>query len=100
MSEHIVPRKVYFAIFGALLVLTAVTVLVSWVDLGPFNLAVALLIAGTKAALVGLYFMHVRYSSPLTKLIVLASLFWLVIMIGITASDYISRHWLPVPQGW
>ena len=78
MSEHIVSRKVYFAIFGALMVGTAATVMVAFIDLGgQFNTIVALTVAVIKATLVVLYFMHVRYSSRLTWVIVGSGLFWL-----------------------
>ena len=70
MSEHVVSRKVYFLIFGALMVLTAITVWVANLDLGRWNAIVALSIAVLKATLVVLYFMHVRYSSKLTWMFV------------------------------
>ncbi|MEP6706812.1 MAG: cytochrome C oxidase subunit IV family protein [Pyrinomonadaceae bacterium] len=96
MSEHIVSRKVYFAIFGALMVGTAATVMVAFVDLGgQFNTVAALTIAVIKATLVVLYFMHVRYSSRLTWVIVGSGLFWLGIMFALTLSDYLTRGWLP-----
>ena len=91
MSEHIVSRKVYFLIFGALMVFTAITVIVAKLDLGPFNTVVALTIAVCKALLVILYFMHVRYSSRLTRVVVVAGFFWLGIMIVLTLSDYWTR---------
>jgi len=75
------------------MILTAVTVVVARYDLGPLNTILALSIAVTKAALVILYFMHVRYSPSLTKLVVAGSFFWLFIMLSITMSDYVSRGW-------
>ena len=93
MSVHVVPLKVYFAVFASLMILTAVTVAVAYYDLGPLNTIVALSIAVTKAALVILYFMHVRYSPSLTKLVVAGSFLWLFIMLSITMSDYVSRAW-------
>ena len=65
MSNHVVPLRVYFSVFGALMVLTAITVAVAFFDLGVLNNVVALGIAGLKATLVILYFMHVRYSGRL-----------------------------------
>ncbi|MEA2174448.1 MAG: cytochrome c oxidase subunit [Blastocatellia bacterium] len=92
MSEHIVSRSVYFVIFGALLVGTVLTVVMAKVDLGSnFNTIVALTIAVVKATLVVLYFMHVRYSSRLTWVIVASGIFWLGILFVLTASDYGSR---------
>ena len=92
--EHIVPKKVYFAIFLALIVLTAVTVTVSFYDLGRLNAVVAMTIAVFKATLVILYFMHLRYSSKLTQVAVGAGVSWLIMMIALTLSDYLTRKWL------
>jgi len=93
-------KKAYFAIFGALMLLTLTTVEAARFDMGALNVVVALTIAVVKALLVVLYFMHVRHSSGLTKITVAAGLLWLVILIGLTLSDYWSRAWLPVPQAW
>jgi cytochrome c oxidase subunit 4 len=100
MQHEVVSKKVYFAIFGALMVFTATTVLVTFFELGRLNLIIALAIAFTKATLVVFFFMHVRQSSPLTKLFVVAGLFWFAILIALTFSDYLSRQWLPPPQAW
>jgi len=93
VSVHVVPLRVYFVIFTSLMILTAVTVAVAYLDLGPLNTILALSIAVTKAALVILYFMHVRYSPSLTKLVVAGSFLWLFILLSITMSDYLSRGW-------
>ena len=77
--------------------LTGLTVWVAYLDLGFLNVAVALGIAVTKAALVILYFMHVRYSSRLTWVVVSSGFFWLGILIVLGLSDYLSRGWLPQP---
>jgi cytochrome c oxidase subunit 4 len=100
MSEHIVSKKVYYVIFGALMVLTALTVWVANIDLGSekLNTVVALAIAVTKAMLVVLYFMHVRYSSRLTWVVVAGGFLWLLIMVGLTMSDYLSRGMLTYPR--
>jgi cytochrome c oxidase subunit IV len=91
MSEHIVSKTIYFLIFGALMVLTVVTYLVALVDLGRLNVVVALAVAVTKAVLVVLFFMHVRYSTRLTKIVVIAGFFWLAILIVLTLADYFTR---------
>ena len=97
MSEHIVSRRIYFAIFGVLMVFTGVTVWVANFDLpGPLNAIVALSIAVFKATLVVLYFMHVRYSSKLTWVFVCAGLIWLLILFAFTLSDYLTRGWVPI----
>jgi cytochrome c oxidase subunit 4 len=94
MSEHITPLRVYFLIFGALLVFTGLTVFVAFRDLGPLNDFIALLIAGVKASLVVLWFMHVRHSTRLSKIVVVAGFFWLAILIALTLSDYLTRGFL------
>jgi len=94
MSEHIVPRRIYVAVFLVLLCLTAITVAASRIDLGPMNAVVALTIAVTKAVLVVLFFMHLKYSSRLTWLVLGSGIVWLAILIGITLCDYRSREWL------
>lgn len=91
MSEHIVQPKLYYQIFGALMVLTALTVGVAFINFGPLNDVVAMGIAVTKAVLVILYFMHVRYSTKLVWVIVVAGFFWLGIMFVLTSADYLSR---------
>jgi cytochrome c oxidase subunit 4 len=97
MAGRIVPTRVYYAIFAVLMALTLVTVVVARLDLGFLNVAVALTIAVTKATLVILYFMHVRYSSRLTWVVVASGFFWLGILVTLGLSDYLSRGWLPAP---
>jgi len=97
MSLHIVPKRIYVLIFALLLTLTLVTVEVAFIDLGRGNTIMALTIAVVKAALVMLYFMHVRYSPKLTGLVIFSGFLWLLFLIGITMSDYLSRGWLPFP---
>jgi cytochrome c oxidase subunit 4 len=100
LSNHVIPRKVYYAIFAALMVLTAITVGIATVDLGALNTAIAMAVAVTKATLVVLYFMHVRYSSQLTKIFVASGFIWLIILLVLTMSDFWSREWIPSPPGW
>lgn len=98
MSEHIVSPKVYGTIFGALMVCTLLTVGAAKLDLNQYfsglNIIVALVIATFKAALVVLFFMHGRYSPRRTQMVIICSVFWLMIMLSMTMSDYISRAWL------
>ena len=105
MTHHIVSTRMYFGVFAALLVLTALTVVASLYDLGGgrlhyANAIVAFTIALSKATLVVLYFMHVRYSSRLTWVFLGAGVFWLLILIGLTLSDVLTRGWLPNPGPW
>src|SRR5258708_19003031 len=86
--------KMYFAVFFALLVGTGLTVFAATLDLGRFNAAVALGIATIKATLVALFFMHVwQASEKLTKLVVIGALFFLLLLLGLTMSDYATRPW-------
>jgi cytochrome c oxidase subunit IV len=92
LSHHVVTVKTYLLVFSALLVLTAITVAVAFQHLGdPWNDVVALAIAVTKATLVVLFFMHVKWSSPMVKLSVVTAVVFLVLLLGITWSDYWAR---------
>jgi len=98
MSEHVVPVRIYLLVFAALTVLTITTYFAATIDMEtalgthlPLNSLVALTIAVTKAVLVILFFMHVKYSSRMTKVVVIAGFFWLGIMLTITMSDYFFR---------
>ncbi len=95
-ASHVVPVRIYLMVFFALLVLTATTVGVAFVDLGILNNVVALGIAALKATLVILFFMHVRYSTRLTALVVVSGVLWLGIFVGLTLVDYATRGWLGV----
>jgi cytochrome c oxidase subunit 4 len=97
MAGHISPLRTYYAIFGSLMVLTAITVGVAFINLGPFNFPVAIGIAILKATLVVLFFMHVKFSSRLTKLFIATGFFFLLILFTLTLSDYVSRGWLTAP---
>ena len=88
MMQLIVPRHVYYWVYGALLALTLLTVGVAFLDLGPLNLILALGIAISKALLVMLFFMHAG-----------AGVIWLAHLLIFTLSDYLTRSWLPV-GGW
>jgi len=96
-SVHVSPLSTYITIFGALMVLTAVTVGVAFINLGSLNPLVALGIACIKATLVILFFMHVKYSSRLTKLTVVLSLFFVVILFAETLMDYATRGMPSLP---
>jgi cytochrome c oxidase subunit IV len=91
MSEKIVPKRVYFTIFFLLLFFTGVTVWVAKINLEEYNVVVALAVAVTKALLVALWFMHIKYSKRLTQIVVASGLFWLVIMVALTLFDYNTR---------
>lgn len=98
MTEPIVRPRVYFVVFGALLVLTLTTTTVAFSDLGILNTVVAMTIAVCKATLVVLYFMHVRYSARLTWVFIGAGVLWLAILMMLTMSDVLTRDWLVPPS--
>jgi cytochrome c oxidase subunit IV len=92
-SEHAHPTpRLYVVIISILIALTVATWRIAFVDLGIFNPVVALTIACIKAVLVVLFFMHVYYSSRLTKVTVGAGLFWLLILLTLSLLDYASRN--------
>src|SRR5262245_1348206 len=93
MSEHIVPTRIYYTIFGILILCTYLTVQIAFFDLGRLNAIAALTIAVFKATLVVLFFMHVKYSTRLTWVVVLASIFWLGLLFALTLGDYLTRAW-------
>ena len=95
MSERVISERAYYAVFAALLVLTVTTYGAARVDLGRWNTPVGLGIAAGKAALIGIYFMHARYSTRLTRVVIGAGLFWLGILLVLTLSDYLTRA-----RGW
>ncbi len=84
----------YFGVWFTLLVFTFITYKAAFIELGRFNAAVALGIATFKATLVALFFMHVYHASEkLTKLVVIAAIFFLMLLLGLTMSDYATRLW-------
>ncbi|HEX6099594.1 MAG TPA: cytochrome C oxidase subunit IV family protein [Thermoanaerobaculia bacterium] len=91
--HHQAPLTAYFLVFGALMVLTVLTVWVSRIDLGALNTAVAMAIAVVKALVVILWFMHVIHSPRLTWIVVISSFLWLAVLFVLTFSDYLTRHW-------
>lgn len=93
MSEHVVGVKTYILVFLALMILTGTTVGAAFVDLGALNPVIALTIAVVKGVLVVLFFMHVKYSSKMTKVVVISGFFFLLILLALTMTDYISRPW-------
>lgn len=91
MSVHVSPVRTYVGVFLALMVFTALTIWAAFIDLGAFNNLVALGIAVTKAVLVILFFMHVRYSTRLTAIVVACGFFWLLLLLVLTWADYATR---------
>ncbi len=100
MVGHVVSKKFYFLIFALLIGFTALTTGVAFVDLGRWNTVVALAIAVCKGSLVVLFFMHLRWSHGMTRIVMLAALVWLSILVALTLSDEFTRTWTPVPSSW
>ena len=91
-EHHVVSPKIYAIVLTALLAGTVLTVQAAKVDLGRWNIILALTIAVTKMTLVILFFMHGKYSPRRTQLVIIAGFFWLAIMLGLTLMDYTTRH--------
>ena len=90
-SDHVVPIKTYAVICASLLVLTFLTYRIALVNLGPLNVVVAIVIACVKATLVVLFFMHAAYAPRRTRLVILAGIFWMLLLLGLTLADYLTR---------
>ena len=97
VKHHVIPVRTYVTIYIALMILLVATVGVAFIDLGPLNLLVALAIAVTKAVLIVLFFMHIRYASGLSRLFAGIGFFWLLILFSQTLADYFTRSWLTSP---
>jgi len=97
MPEHVDSIKTYTLVFLSLLLLTGATTVVATIDLGAFNVVMALFIAVVKMMLVALFFMHLRHSTILTKVVVGGGMLWLGILLAMSFSDFATRGWLPVP---
>jgi cytochrome c oxidase subunit 4 len=94
MAEQTRQRRTYYIIYAVLMVCTYLTWQVAYFDLGSLNTVAALGIAAFKAVLVALFFMHLRESPRLTSAVVVGGLFWLVILLALTMSDYLTRGWM------
>jgi len=90
-SPHVVPLRTYLLVFGALLVLTALTTGVAFINLGPLNTVAAMAIAFTKMLLVLFFFMHLKYSARLMRVVVLAGFFWFALLLALVFADYSTR---------
>ena len=95
MSAHVISKKFYIMIWAALICLTVLTAAVSRIEMGPFNIVVALLIATCKMMLVALFFMGIKYiSDKMTIVFIVAGLFWLFILLALSMTDYFTRSWV------
>jgi len=94
---HIITLRTYLIVYAALIVLLFATVGGAMLPLGTLHLPVAMTIAVIKAVMIVLIFMHVYYSSALTKITSIAALLWASLLLAITLADYFSRGWLDIP---
>lgn len=93
--QHDIGKSTYYKVFAALMALLVVTVAVTFIPWGSrIGIVIAMIIAIVKATLVVLYFMHIKGSSGLTRVFVIAGLAWLAILMGITLVEYHTRPWL------
>ena len=98
-SHHIRPWQEYLGVYFALLILMGATIGASYLNFGPFNIVVALIIAVMKTVLVVLFFMGVKYGTKLTVVWATIGFVWLLLMFG-TLGDYVTRNWITLPKGW
>ena len=96
MSQHVISLRTHLVIYAVLMVLLFVTIGVAYIDLRQVNAVTALVIATTKAVLIILYFMHVKFTGWLTKIFASAAFLWLGILIAFSLSDYLTRNWLSI----
>lgn len=95
MAHHIASKKLYITVWASLICLTVLTAGVSWLDLGHWNIVLALIIATCKMILVALIFMGIKYiNQKMTIVVIIAGLFWLFILLALSMTDYISRPWV------
>lgn len=94
---HIVPLPLLFGVLGVLLFLTIVTVAVTYVDMGHYNVLVAMLIAVVKAAFVALYFMHLRWDRPFNAIVLLSALALLALFIFLSLLDSVQYQPTVIP---
>jgi caa(3)-type oxidase subunit IV len=97
MSAESPSVRTYTLVFLALLILAALTTAIAYIDLGPLNTVAALAIAFIKMCLVGLFFMELLYTRGLTRIVVLAGIFWLALMVSFTLADVLTRSWISAP---
>lgn len=99
-EEPIIPVRTYFWVFVALMILAALTTLVAYVDLGIFNIVIALVIATAKMFLVVLFFMHLKYKPGLSRVAGFVGLFWLGLLVALSLADVYTRNWTPQGKPW
>jgi cytochrome c oxidase subunit IV len=97
MKQPVVSRKTYALTWVGLLALALATTLIGFLDLGPFNMIIAISIATAKACLIAAFFMHAFFEGRVIRIILAGGVVWFLIMLSLTLADYVSRGWLPFP---
>ena len=92
-----VSVRKYAFVFGTLLLLALATTMIGLLNLGPFNMIIAITIAVAKALLIAAFFMQALYEGKTVRIILAGGAVWFLIMLTLTLSDYMSRGWLPFP---
>ena len=96
--QHVISTGIYVGIWATLMFLTALTTGVSFIELGDWNIVLALVIATIKGTLVVLFFMHLYYSTKLTKVAMIAAIFFLFLLLSLSMTDYLTRAWQTNPM--
>lgn len=94
-EHHITGNKTYVIVWAALMVMTAITVYVSYINFGMLNIVIALVVASIKASIVALYFMHLKFEDSITWVFALFPLSLLALLIGMTITDTFTRTIVP-----
>ncbi len=97
MSQPAISRKTYLFTWITLMLLALATTLIGRLDLGPFNMPIAVLIATAKAALIVAFFMRAKHESKVVLIVIAAGIVWFLILLTNTLGDYATRGWLPFP---
>jgi len=97
MAQPTVPKRTYLVTYIALLALTLANVLLAYLNLGPFSMAISILLAAIQASLIAGFFMQALYESALVRVVTAGGVIWFLIMATLTLTDYITRGWLPFP---
>ena len=97
MAQAVVPKKTYLLAYLVLLALTLLTTLLAYINMGPFSIAIAILIAAVQASVIASFFMQALYESALVRVVTAGGIVWLLIMLTLVLTDYITRGWLPFP---
>jgi cytochrome c oxidase subunit IV len=97
MAQAVVPKKTYLLAYLVLLALTLLTTLLAYINMGPFSIAIAILIAAVQASVIVSFFMQALYESALVRVVTAGGIVWFLIMLTLVLTDYITRGWLPFP---